>query len=79
MDWISRVQERGLEQVFCTVLDVLEPFGPLGAQLIWIAQPAAQVLGRELWGEALSELAQALEEPGGVARLRQHLEGERGG
>jgi hypothetical protein len=79
MDWIQRVQARGLEQVFCTVLDVLEPFGPLGAQLIWIAQPAASVLGRDLWGEALTELAEALEEPGGVARLRQRLEGGRGG
>jgi hypothetical protein len=79
MDWIERIQARGLEQVFCTALDVLEPFGPLGAQLIWIAQPAAHLIGRDLWGEALTALAEALEEPGGVERLRQRLEGQQGG
>lgn len=79
MDWIERIQARGLEQVFCTALDVLEPFGPLGAQFIWVAQPAANLIGRDLWGEALAALAEALEEPGGVARLRQRLEGKQGG
>ena len=79
MDWIAHIQARGLEQAFCTALDVLEPFGPLGAQLIWIAQPAAHLLGRELWSDALAALAEALEEPGGAARLRSRLEGQHGG
>jgi hypothetical protein len=79
MDWIEQIQARGLEQVMCTVLDVLEPFGPLGAQLIWVAQPAANIIGRDLWGNALTALAEALEEPGGVSRLRERLEGQQGG
>ncbi|HLU09878.1 MAG TPA: hypothetical protein VK003_09450 [Oceanobacillus sp.] len=79
MDWIEQIQARGLEQVFCTALDVLEPFGPLGAQLIWVAQPAARVIGQEFWGNALTGLAEALEEPGGVMRLRERLEGQQGG
>jgi hypothetical protein len=79
MDWIERIRARGLEQVFCTALDVLEPFGPLGAQLIWVAQPATRLIGRDLWGEALTGLAEALEEPGGVERLRQRLEGQQSG
>ena len=79
MDWIEQIQARGLEQVVCTVLDVLEPFGPLGAQLIWVAQPAANMIGRDLWGNALTALAEALEEPGGVSRLRERLEGQQGG
>jgi hypothetical protein len=79
MDWIEQIHARGLEQVFCTALDVLEPFGPLGAQIIWVAQPAVHLIGRDLWGDALTALAEALEEPGGVARLRQRLEGQQGG
>lgn len=79
MDWIEGLRARGLEQAFCTALDVLEPFGPLGAQLIWVAQPAIYIIGRDLWREALTELAEALEEPGGVERLRQRLEGQQGG
>lgn len=79
MDWIEHIQARGLTQAVCTALDVLEPFGPLGAQLIWVAHPAAHLIGRELWSEALTELAEALEEPGGVAQLRKRLEGQQGG
>jgi hypothetical protein len=69
--WIQQIRARGLEDVFGTALDVLEPFGPLGAQALWIAQP---VLGLFVAREALGDLARALEEPGGVERLRQQLE-----
>jgi hypothetical protein len=69
--WIQQVRARGLEDVFGTALDVLEPFGPLGAQALWIAQP---VLGLFVARDLLGDLAQALEEPGGVERLRQQLE-----
>jgi hypothetical protein len=79
MDWIELIRARGLEQAFCTALDVLEPLGPLGAQLIWVAQPAVHLMGRDLWRDALTALAEALEEPDGIARLRQRLEGQQGG
>lgn len=79
MDWIDHIQARGLEHVVHTALDVLEPLGPLGAQLVWVAQPAAHILGRELWGEALAALAEALEKPDGITKLRERLEGQQHG
>ncbi|MCB9455390.1 MAG: hypothetical protein H6671_05325 [Anaerolineaceae bacterium] len=54
-------------------LDVLEPFGPLSAQMLWVTQP---VLGLVVNRAALDGLARCLETPGGVARLRQQLEDE---
>ena len=64
---------RGWGDAFSTALDVLEPLGPLGAQLLWIAQPAARLFG----GSAVvGALAQALEQPGGVEHLRQMMAGE---
>jgi hypothetical protein len=69
--WITAVKARGLGHILSLALDVLEPLGPLGAQVVWAAQP---VLG--LWVEraALGAVAQALEEPGGVAHLREQLD-----
>ncbi len=71
-DWVEEIRARGWGDAFSAALDVLEPLGPLGAQMLWIAQPAARVIGG--WGEALGALAQALEEPGGIERLRQELD-----
>lgn len=69
-EWIAAIRARGWGDAFSTALDVLEPFGPLGAQLLWVAQPAARLGG---WGETLGALARALEQPGGVEKLRQAL------
>lgn len=52
-------------------LDVLEPLGALGAQALWVAQP---VLGLWLPRQAVRELAEALEAPGGIERLRAFLD-----
>jgi len=71
-DWIEKIRARGWGDAFSTALDVLEPLGPLGAQLLWVAQPAAHWLGG--WGESLAELALALEDPDGIERLRELLE-----
>ncbi len=72
-EWIKQIRARGWGTAFGTVLDVLEPLGPLGAQLLWIAQPAARLLGG--W-DAVGALAQALEEPGGIDRLREQIEAD---
>ena len=72
-DWISQLRARGWGDFLNTALDVLEPLGPLGAQLLWIAQPA---LGLFVRRDALGALAQALEEPGGIAALRKQLDDE---
>lgn len=70
-DWIQQVKDRGLGGALRVALDALEPLGPLGAQLLWVAQPALGMFGM---GEALDRLAHTLEQPGGVAHLRQLLD-----
>ncbi len=70
-DWIDSLKARGLNVPLSIALDVLEPLGPLGAQLIWAGQP---VLGLLLDRGALNDVAQALEAPGGVEALRRRLE-----
>jgi hypothetical protein len=70
--WVQQIHSRGLNHALGLALDVLEPLGPLGAQLLWVAQP---VLGRNR--EMLNDLAEMLETPGGVGQLREWLE-ERG-
>ncbi len=71
-EWVEKIRARGWENALSLALDVLEPLGPLGAQLLWVAQPAARVIGG--WGDALAGLAQTLEEPGGVEHLRRLLD-----
>ena len=73
-EWIGKIKARGWGDALSTALDILEPFGPLGAQLLWVAQPAAHWIGG--WGEPLGALAQALEAPDGVERLRAMLDDE---
>lgn len=70
-DWLDHVHALGLDSPLSAALDVLEPFGPLGAQFLWVAQP---VLGLFLPRDLVGGLAGTLEEPGGVARLRQRLD-----
>ena len=71
MDWIEQAKAHGFAQPLRLALDVLEPLGPVGAQLLWVAQPVAGLLGGR---EMLGGLAEALEEPGGVEHLRHLLD-----
>ncbi len=73
-DWVRQIQARGLDHALSVALDIFEPLGPLGAQLVWVAQP---VLSAYLPREALDDLAELLERPGGIEQMRQWLE-ERG-
>jgi hypothetical protein len=70
-EWVQQARTRGLGGALGVALDVLEPLGPLGAQLVLVAQP---LLGLVVSREALTGVAQALEEPGGIERLREQLE-----
>lgn len=72
-DWIDQIKARGWGNAFSTLLDVVEPLGPLGAQLLWVAQPAMSLFGL---GNTLADIAQILETPGGVERLRKELNEE---
>ncbi|HLV37444.1 MAG TPA: hypothetical protein VKY59_20160 [Spirillospora sp.] len=70
-DWIQQAKVRGFAAPLRILLDVLEPLGPLGAQVLYVAQPVSRVLGAS---EAVRHLAEALEEPGGIDRLRERLD-----
>ena len=71
MNWIEQAKANGLAQPLRIALDVLEPLGPVGAQMLWVAQPVAGLLGAR---EMIGGLAEALEQPGGVERLRYLLD-----
>ena len=72
-DWIERAKRRGQAPVMLTLLDVIEPIAPLLAQGLWVAQPLAG-----LWDgrRAVGDLAEWLEAPDGIARLRRRLSEE---
>lgn len=70
-DWVIQLQSRGLGEALGLALDVLEPLGVLGAQLIWVAQP---VLGVWLNRDTAQNIARTLETPGEIAHIRHFLE-----
>ena len=70
-DWVQQIQARGLGDALGIALDVLEPLGILGAQLIWVAQP---VLGVWFNRDTVREIAQMLETPEEVEQIRRFLE-----
>ena len=71
--WIDKLKRRGGAPYALIMLDVMEPLAPVLAQGLWVAQPLAG-----LWNgrQALGELAQLLEAPGGIESLRKHLADE---
>ncbi|PJF22782.1 MAG: hypothetical protein CUN56_04300 [Phototrophicales bacterium] len=70
------IKQRGWTSGFRIFLDVIEPFGPLGAQILYILQPLCGVWG---WQDVVGDIAKALEEPGGIEKIRHHLEEGMGG
>jgi hypothetical protein len=68
--WIEKARARGLGGALGITLDALEPLGPLGAQILWVLQPVSGVFG---WQRTVAGIAEALEEPGGIERLRRQL------
>ncbi len=70
-EWVTQLQARGLGDALGLALDVLEPLGVLGAQLIWVAQP---VLGVWFNRDTVHSIAQTLETPGEVEHIRRFLE-----
>ncbi len=69
--WIQAAHRRGLTGAVRLTLTALEPLGVLGAQLLYVAQPMAAILGAH---HALGDIARALEEPDGVQRLLDSLD-----
>jgi len=73
-DWVRELQARGLGGPLRLLLDVIEPLGVPGAQLLWVAQPLCGLFGA---ADLTGRLAELLQEPDGIARLRSMLESER--
>jgi len=72
-DWITQAKKRGLGSAIETALDIFAPLGPLGAQLLWITQPAFRLLGGINAAQTVHALAESLETPEGIAALRAQL------
>lgn len=70
-EWINQARARGLTGALHVALDALEPLGPFGAQFLWVMQPVLGLFGAR---DMVRSIATALEEPGGVERLRQQLD-----
>ncbi len=73
--WSRRLHRAHLDAFAGALLDAAEPLGPLGAQLLWIAQPT---LGLFAPRDAVASLARLLEAPGGLVWLREQLVGPDG-
>ncbi len=71
--WIETARRRGWSDALSLMLDVIEPLGPFGAQVLWVIQPASSLFGAR---SGIGALAEALEQPGGIDRLRQQLEAD---
>ncbi len=75
VQWAARLarwaQRRRLHGLLAAALDLGEPLGPVGAQVLWIAQPALSVF---LPRAEIDTLARVIEAPGGVAWLRDQID-----
>jgi hypothetical protein len=72
--WSVRLRSAGLDGLAETLLDVAEPLGPVGAQLLWVVQPALGLVMPSAVDD-LGSLADLLDDPAGVAWLRSALAG----
>lgn len=68
--WALEIRTRGLVDVVIPFLDVLQVWGFVGGQLLWMAVP--------FFGEsALAPIAEVLEQPETIRQFQQYLlEGE---
>ncbi|MBN2472126.1 MAG: hypothetical protein JXN59_15495 [Anaerolineae bacterium] len=71
--WGARLRARGLDGLAAALLDAAEPLSPLGAQVLYVAQPT---LGVFFPGQAVTRWARLLEDPATVARVRARLMAE---
>ena len=66
--WRKYLQRTELNGLVGILLDVIEPFSLFAAQLVWIAQPTLSIF---LDREEIAHWAQKLEDPQGIAQLRE--------
>lgn len=66
--WANQLEVRGLTPIAIPLLDVLQVWGFVGGQLLWMLAP---LVGQS----TLAPLAEALEEPEALSELQAHLIG----
>ena len=71
--WRTRIEELGVGGIVDTLLVAFAPFAPIGAQLLYIAQPVAGLIVER---NTISRWATLLEEPDGIEWLRVQLTGQ---
>ncbi len=68
--WGARLRARGLDGLVAALLDAAEPLSPLGAQVLYVAQPT---LGIFFPSQGITRWARLLEDPANVAWVRARL------
>ena len=68
--WGARLRGWQLEGLAAALLDAAEPLSVLGAQMLYVAQPALSVF---VPGDEVGQLAQLLEDPDALAWMRQSM------
>ena len=70
--WGRRLRAAHLDGLAVALLEAAEPLGPLGAQVLWWAQPTLSLFVPR---DEIGALARALEAPQGLAWVRAQLTG----
>ena len=68
--WVNTLKVRGLAGAFTVVLDVIEPFAPIAAQMMHVVHPVSGAVGMR---QVVGDLAQLLDTPDGIDQLRDQL------
>lgn len=63
--WAAAIRERGLTDVAIPFLDVLQVWGFVGGQMLWMLAP--------FFGDSLAPFAEALEQPEMLRQLEDNL------
>jgi len=63
--WANAIRERGLADVALPFLNVLQMWGFVGGQMLWMLAP--------FFGESLASFAEALEQPETLRQLENNL------
>jgi len=70
-DWLAQVKANGWETPLRLTLDIMEPLGPFGAQVLWVLQPA---LGVFIRSDVLDNIARTLEHRDHIDDVRRQLD-----
>ncbi len=68
--WVERARAHGMGGIARAVLIGFKPLGVLGAQLLYVFQPAAGALGLR---RTVGDIAEALENPDAYDELLEYL------